>query len=114
MIQITKRHCCNKAIDQRTIKSEQCILKLEKQVAQFRTKVFNTPGDTAKGQRTNKVDETTEAEKQILVVEQHDLLKSLEEMKRLRGLVESMISPLVSRDADQVSKETKLLERQIS
>ena len=103
-----------KEIDHRTIKLEEYILKLEKQVAQFKTKVYTIPGDTAKGQRENKVDGTAEAEKQILVVEQHDLLKSLEEMKRLRGLVESMISPLVSRDADQVSKETKLLERQIS
>jgi len=103
-----------KAIDQRTIKSEQCILELEKQVAQFETKVYTTPGDTAKGQRTNEVDGTVEAEKQISVVEQHDLLKSLEEMKRLRGLVESMISALVARDADRVSKETKLLDRQIS
>ena len=83
-------------------------------MAQFRTKVFNTPCDTAKGQITNKVDGTAEDEKQILVVEQHNLLKSIEEMKCLRGLVESMISPLVSRDADRVSKETKLLECQVS
>ena len=52
--------------------------------------------------------------KQDWALDQKHLLKSSDEIKSLRSLVENMISALLRRDADRVSKEKKLLERQIS
>ena len=52
--------------------------------------------------------------KQDWALDQKHLLKSSDEMKSLRSLIENMLSTLLRRDTDRVSKEKKLLEHQIS
>jgi len=109
----------NPEINQRTFKAEQCTENLEKRIARIETKMRNTQMNAAKVEETNEIDEFVERKKQIkmkqdLALDQKNLLKSSDEMKSLRSLVENMISALLRRDADRVSKEKKLLERQIS